>query len=155
MNDFTDLSQCVGRQPHTDVIFIREFKVATLIGLYAHERHAPQTIQLDLDIGLPNKRRWISDDIGDTVDYGVVVEEIRAVLETSRFFLLETLAEHVADVILDEFETSWVRVRVAKLGILSNVSEVGLFIERDRVQRTETIARETLALFDTMAKSDL
>lgn len=148
-NDLADLSQDDGRNPHTDVIFIREFKIATLIGVHPHERQAPQTIRLDLDIGLPYRRRWTSDDIGDTVDYGVVVQRIRALLETSRFFLLETLAEHVAAVVLDEFGTSWVRVRVAKLGILSDVGEVGLYIERNRAQRTEMVARETLAMFDT------
>ena len=148
LNDFADLRPYFDRNSHTDVIFIREFKVSTLIGVHPHERHTPQTIRLDLDIGLSYGRRWASDDIGETVDYGVLVQRIRAVLKTTGFSLLETLAEHIADVVLDEFSVSWVRIRLAKLGILSDVSEVGLSIVRDRAQRAETIAREASGLSD-------
>ena len=53
-----------------DIIFIHEFKVETLIGIYEWERKVPQTIQLDLEIGIPQNKVYQSDSIGDTIDYG-------------------------------------------------------------------------------------
>ena len=44
--------------------------------------------------------------------------------------LLEALAEHIAELILQDFGALWVRVRVVKPGILANVREVGVEIER-------------------------
>jgi 7,8-dihydroneopterin aldolase/epimerase/oxygenase len=127
-----------------DAIFIRDFRVQTLIGVYPQERRSRQTLRLDLDIGVASNRRWTSDQLGDTVDYGMVVQRVRSMLETCQFFLLETLAEHVADLILDEFEATWVRIRIAKTSILPNVGEVGFCIQRDRLRPSEALNAETI-----------
>ena len=63
-----------------DKIFLHGLKADTLIGVYEWERRAPQTIELDLDIGIPSEQPCHSDDIGDTIHYGVVVERVRALL---------------------------------------------------------------------------
>ncbi len=43
---------------------------------------------------------------------------------------METLAEHVAGILLEEFAISWCRVRVNKRGALRSARDVGVFIER-------------------------
>ena len=88
-----------------------------------------QTLLLDLDIGVSEKAAS-SDDIGETVHYGEVCEAVRASLREQDFLLLEVLAEHVADLILRDFGALWVRVRIVKPGILPDVKEVGVEIER-------------------------
>ena len=55
-----------------DIIFISDFRIDMLIGVYEWERRVPQTVQLDLEIGLPPRERR-SDRIGDTIDYAKVV----------------------------------------------------------------------------------
>ena len=57
-------------------------------------------------------------------------EAVRASLREQDFLLLEVLAEHVADLILRDFGALWVRVRIVKPGILPDVKEVGVEIER-------------------------
>ena len=54
------------------------------------------------------------------------------VVRDSNFHLVEALAEHVAALILDEFDTTTVRLRVAKPGALSNARDVGVVITRTR-----------------------
>ena len=71
-----------------------------------------------------------SDEIGDTIDYAQVVERLRSELGQRHFLLLERLAEYVASLLLDEFGAIWVRVSVAKLGVLRDVRRVGVTIER-------------------------
>lgn len=113
-----------------DIIFLQEFKAKTLIGIYPWERKVAQTIQLDLEIALPTSRACTTDDIEDALDYALIVERINEILAEKHFSLLEALAEHIAQTILTEFKSPWVKVRVAKLGIIPGVKKLGVCIER-------------------------
>lgn len=119
-----------------DIIFIREFKVDTVIGVYPAERVAPQSLRLDLEIGTPRNRACATDQLSDTVDYGAVVETIRQSLSKTDFELLEALTEHVAGLVLEKFGAAWVRVEAAKNAILPDVRFVGVSIERSRSTQT-------------------
>ncbi len=113
-----------------DIIFLHDFRAKTLIGIYPWERIVPQTIQIDLEIALPTSRACRSDDIHDALDYALIVERINKILKEKHFSLLEALSEHIAQVILTEFQSPWVKVRVAKLGIIRGVKKLGVCIER-------------------------
>ena len=103
------------------------------IGLYRHEKIAPQTIEIDLEIALPaGGAVFRTGRVADTIDYGVVVEHVRALLAKERFGLVESLAERVADSILEEFASPRVRVSIAKLGVLRDAKQVGVSIERSK-----------------------
>ncbi|HEY0665892.1 MAG TPA: dihydroneopterin aldolase [Gallionella sp.] len=117
-----------------DIIFLRELKVTTLIGIYEREKLVPQTLQLDLDIALPNSRACISDDINDALDYADVAQHIQTVLSEGHFSLVESLAEHIAQIILKDFHAPWVKVSVAKLQAIRNCRMVGVCIERGQVK---------------------
>lgn len=113
-----------------DVIFLSEFRAETIIGIYPWEREVAQTIQLDLEIGLPHSRAGISDDVADTIDYGKVVERIREVLAEKHFSLVEALAEHIAQLVMTEFGAPWIRISISKLGLIRGVKRLGITIER-------------------------
>jgi dihydroneopterin aldolase len=113
-----------------DIIFISELRLETLIGVYEWERAVPQTVQLDLEIALPDRRAAQSDRLADTIDYAAIVSRIEASLRENRISLLETLAEHIAQLIMREFRSPWVKVSVTKLAPLRNVRRLGVTIER-------------------------
>lgn len=115
-----------------DTIFIRQFRADAWIGVYEWEVLSPQTLELDLEIGLDTHAAGASDNIRDTVDYGAVIECIRADLKDTHYKLLEALAEHVAHRVLHDFKALWVRVSVAKLAHLRGVGRVGVTIARSR-----------------------
>ncbi|MDO4997238.1 MAG: dihydroneopterin aldolase [Neisseria sp.] len=115
-----------------DKIFLHGMKAETLIGVYEWERQQRQTLLLDLDIGVPRVSAK-SDDIADTVHYGEVCDAVRNSLREQQFLLLEALAEHIADLVLNDFAATWIRVRVVKAGILAGVKEVGVEIERHKI----------------------
>ena len=117
-----------------DIIFLRELKVTTLIGIYEREKVVPQTLQIDLDIALPNSRACVSDNIEDALDYADVAKHLQTVLSEGHFSLMETLAEHIAQIILTDFNAPWVKVSVAKLQAIRNCKMVGICIERGQVQ---------------------
>ncbi|OWY39778.1 dienelactone hydrolase [Xenophilus sp. AP218F] len=113
-----------------DIIFLREVRADTIIGVYEWERQAAQTLEIDLEIGIPSETPCHSDNIGDTIHYGVVVERLRQALAEQHFLLLEALAEFIAKMIREDFGAPWVKVGVTKLGILPGVKQVGVLIER-------------------------
>ena len=115
-----------------DTLFLHGLKAETLIGVYDWERQQRQTLLLDVDIGTDARPAGHSDNIDDTIHYGDVAEALRHNLAQQQFLLLEALAEHVAQFFLDDFGALWVRVRVVKPGILAQVREVGVQIERSR-----------------------
>ena len=113
-----------------DIIFLREIRLDARIGIYKRERTITQTVELDLDIALPDDRVFKSGKVADTIDYAVVIERIRATLVEQHYGLVENLAEHVAQLMLEEFHTPWVRVSIAKLGAQRDARRVGVAIER-------------------------
>lgn len=112
-----------------DRIFISDFRIEILIGVYEWERRVPQTVQLDLEIGLPPRPRR-SDRIGDTLDYARIVARVEQSLNENRFLLVEALAEHIAQLVMGDFGAPWIRVSVTKLGALKGVKRLGVTIER-------------------------
>jgi len=115
-----------------DTIFIRQLRLQAWIGLYRHEKIAPQTIEIDLEIALPGDAVFKTRKVADTIDYGVVVEHVRALLTKERFGLVENLAERIAGLLLQDFKSPRVKVSIAKLGVLREAQRVGVTIERSR-----------------------
>jgi len=113
-----------------DTIFISDFRLDLLVGVYDWERRVPQKVQFDLEIGLPGRAAGQSDKLADTIDYAAVVRRIEASLAQEHFGLLEKLAEHLAELVMREFKSPWVKVSVTKLAPLKNVKRLGVTIER-------------------------
>jgi dihydroneopterin aldolase len=115
-----------------DNIFISELKIETQIGIYEWEQKVAQTIQLDLEVGLPGEHAAKSGKIADTIDYSKIVGRIEQLFRDQHFQLLEKAAEAIAEMILHDFGAPWARISIAKLGALRNVKKLGITIERGK-----------------------
>ncbi|MCK9284472.1 MAG: dihydroneopterin aldolase [Rhodocyclaceae bacterium] len=114
-----------------DFIFIEDLRVEAHVGIYGREKAAPQTLEVSLTFGVPDEAA-LDDDIAKTIDYAVVIERIRRELAARHFNLLETLGEYIIALMLDEFGAPWVKISIAKIGIMKGVRRVGVQIERSR-----------------------
>ena len=113
-----------------DMVFLRDLKVETVIGIYDWERHTRQTVILDLEMATDVARAAASDDIEDALNYKAVAKRLTAFVGESEFMLVETLAERCAQLIREEFGVSWVRLSLNKIGAVSGARDVGVIIER-------------------------
>lgn len=113
-----------------DIIFIRELRIETVIGVYDWERRIRQPVILDLEMGTDIRKAAGSDSIDDTLNYKAVAKRITAFVEASQYQLVESLAEHVAQLVLSEFPVPWLRLRVNKIGAVRGAKDVGVLIER-------------------------
>jgi len=114
-----------------NIIFIHDLRIETKVGVYDWERKLAQTVRIDVDIGLPSTRPFETGELADAIDYAAVVARIRVFARDHRHALLERFAEALASLVLDEFGAQSVKLRVAKLGALPGVREIGVAIERD------------------------
>ncbi|HEB93616.1 MAG TPA: dihydroneopterin aldolase [Gammaproteobacteria bacterium] len=113
-----------------DIIFLHGLTIETIIGIYDWERKEKQSIILDLDMGTDIRRAAASDAIENTLNYKAVAKHLIEFVGDSDFQLVETLAERVAEVVLTEFDVTWVRLRVNKQGAVRYAGDVGIIIER-------------------------
>lgn len=113
-----------------DIIFLRELKIDTLIGVYEWEKRVPQTLQIDLEIALPGSLACQTDNIDDALNYADVVRDIQTALASRHYNLIEALAESIAQILIDDFKAPWVKVSVAKLQAIRGSKMVGICIER-------------------------
>jgi dihydroneopterin aldolase len=113
-----------------DIIFLRELKIDTLIGVYEWEKRVPQTLQIDLEIALPSSLACQTDNIDDALNYADIVRDIQKSLASRHYNLIEALAESIAQILLDDFKAPWVKVSVAKLNAIRGSKMVGICIER-------------------------
>ena len=115
-----------------DKIFIHALKTEAIIGIYDWERQVKQTVIVDIEIGVDVTKAALSDSIEDTLNYKRVAKRVLTFVEASKFHLVETLAEHVAMLILEDFGIAWVRLSLSKPGAIRSSRDVGVTIERGR-----------------------
>ena len=113
-----------------DTTFLRELKVETIIGIGDWERKIRQTVSIDLDMGADIRRAAAADSIDDALNYKVVAKRVQQFVADSEFRLVETMAEKIAGLVLQEFGIPWIRVRVSKPGAIRGAKDVGVLIYR-------------------------
>ena len=146
---FADLSHTDLRQtdlPVTDVpdtdlavslrrVFVRDMVMHTSIGVYDHEKEAPQRVRINLDLAVLEGDGVQNDDISTVLSYEDLVVGTRHICQDGHVNLVETLGEKLADMCLADRRVRKVIVRVEKLDVFEDVSAVGVEIERHNIAR--------------------
>jgi len=113
-----------------DIMYLNDLRVDAVIGIYEWERRTRQRLILDIEIGVDIRAAAGTDNIEDALNYKAVAKRVIGCVSDSRFQLVETLAEHVAGIIMREFNVPWCRLRLNKQGAVKGVRDVGVIIER-------------------------
>ncbi len=118
-------------------VFLHDMILHASIGVHAHEHAARQRIRLNLDLAVADdgaapmsRPAPARDDLARVVDYEAVANRVRAIVASGHVRLVETLAERLAEVCLEDNRVHSVRVRVEKLDVFPDVGAVGVEIER-------------------------
>ena len=113
-----------------DIIYIKDLRVQTIIGIFGWEREVRQEVSIDLEMTFDCKRASKTDSIEDTIDYKEISKGIIKFVEESEFQLQETLAEGIAALLKNEFKVNSLKLRVSKPGALRHAEDVGVIIHR-------------------------
>lgn len=103
-------------------------------GVYDHERADGQEFTIDLRLRLALDQAAASDDVHDTVHYGELAEKVAAVVAGEPVNLIETLAERIAVVALEDLRVQGVTVTVHKphAPIPLTFTDVAVTVHRSR-----------------------
>jgi dihydroneopterin aldolase len=113
-----------------DIVYIRDLRIETIIGIYDWEREVKQTVSLDLEMAHDIRKAGETDDIQYALNYKSIAKRLIAFIEQSEFLLVERMAEEVAAIVMNEFSVPWLRLRVSKPGALRGSKDVGILLER-------------------------
>ena len=113
-----------------DIIFLRNLRIETIIGIFDWERKIKQTVFFDIEMATDIKKAAATDHIDDTLDYKSLSKAVIDFVETSEYQLVETLAEKVAELIINDFNVPWLKLTLNKKGALRHADDVGIIIER-------------------------
>lgn len=113
-------------------VFVRRLELMASVGVYEVERRYEQRILISLELDVADDYDGISDRLEDVLDYGAVIVALREIVAERHFHLIETLAERIAEVCLDDARVELVRVTVEKPDAVPGCTTVGISIERGR-----------------------
>jgi dihydroneopterin aldolase len=113
-----------------DIIYIKDLRVQTIIGIFGWEREVRQEVSIDLEMVFDCKRAAKTDAIKDTIDYKKITKGIIKFVEESEFQLQETLAESIAALVKNEYKVNSLKLRISKPGALRHAEDVGVIIHR-------------------------
>ena len=111
-------------------LFVRDLVLTCRIGVHPHERDRPQRVRLNLDLAVAEPDQPSRDQLADVVDYAALVGRVRGALGARHVNLVETLAEQVAALCLEDPRVRSARVRIEKLEAIADAAAVGVEIER-------------------------
>jgi dihydroneopterin aldolase len=112
-------------------VFVRDLELNANIGVYHREKGQLQPVRINVDLTVEEADGDIGDRLENVVDYGAVVDGIKAILAGGHLNLVETLAERVAAFCLEDTRVRVARVRIEKLKIIAEAQSVGVEIERE------------------------
>jgi len=113
-----------------DIIYIKDLRVKTIIGIFDWERKVKQEVSIDMEFPFDCKKAAATDSIEDTIDYKAICKGVIKFVEESSFQLQESLAEGIAALVKDEYNLESIKLRVSKPGALRGAKDVGLVIHR-------------------------
>lgn len=116
----------------TDKILIHQLQVSCILGVTEEERKSPQTILIDLKLYTDFSKAAQTDQIEDAIDYDQVCKVVTKFVSQSNFYLLEALAEAIANLVFKEFLIEELKLKIFKPKIIPNAGEVGIKIHRKR-----------------------
>ncbi len=111
-------------------VFIRDLILTCLIGVHKRERRKPQRIQINIDLTVCERTLPQKDNLSEVVCYEDVTDGVRSLVGEGHVNLVETLAERIADMCLQNDKVRAARVRVEKLDVFDDAASVGVEIER-------------------------
>ena len=113
-----------------DIVFVKDLRFKTIVGIGDWERQLPQTISIDLEMGWDIRPAARSKDIADALNYKAVSKRVETYVQESAFELVETAADSVAALLMEEFSIPWIKVAIHKPHAVTGSKSVGVVVER-------------------------
>lgn len=113
-----------------DRVLIEGLTTLATIGVYEWEKNIKQKLILDLEMAWDNQPAGEHDDVALCLDYFKVSQAVTDFITSTAFELIESVAERVAQLIIQQFAVKWIKIKVSKPSAIANATNVAVVIER-------------------------
>lgn len=113
-----------------DRVLIEGLTTLATIGVYEWEKTIKQKLILDLEMAWDNQPAGEHDDVALCLDYFKVSQAVTDFITSTAFELIESVAERVAQLIIQQFAVKWIKIKVSKPSAIANATNVAVVIER-------------------------
>ncbi|MDR9466631.1 dihydroneopterin aldolase [Marinospirillum sp.] len=114
----------------TDSVFIHNLSFLASIGVLDWEKNIQQKLELDVELMTDIRPAAAREDLKLTLDYAAISQRLIATAQAQHHDLLETLVEKLAQLLLEEFNTSQVTLTLRKPDAVPSATSVGVRITR-------------------------
>tara|TARA_R110002167_G_scaffold62341_11_gene176063 strand:- start:1439 stop:1816 length:378 start_codon:yes stop_codon:yes gene_type:complete len=116
-----------------DKIHIEGLEVFALIGVYDWEREHQQRLIVDVELCADLSMAAQTDNVDNTLNYAQIAQGIKDFAAKSQFKLIEALASHMVDWLLQSFPMlKKVRLKLSKPDILANAKNVAVEFTKEQ-----------------------
>lgn len=116
----------------SDVVFIEGLALETVVGVYAWEKRIHQRLVMDVEMSTDIRHAAQHDDLEGTLNYAAISEALIEFCQAHSFELIETYAERMCALLLEQFAICHVKMTLRKPGAVPQATSVGIRIERSR-----------------------
>ena len=113
-----------------DRLLINDLCLDATVGVYSHEQTRKQPVRFDLELAIDVAHAAATDELVNALDYEAVARAIAQLVQQQAFALIETLAERCAQLLLDQFPITGLKLTLYKPGALPGKACVAVQIER-------------------------
>lgn len=113
-----------------NILLVKNLVIKTVIGIYKWEKFIKQKLIFDIQISIKNKNAFTTDEIKNCIDYTDVINIVSNYVKNNQFHLVESVAENVALLLLNSFNSNWVKIKIIKTRLFSSKAKVGILIKR-------------------------
>lgn len=113
-------------------IKIKDFKLKTNLGIYDWEKNFEREIIINLEIEINDSKSVISDNIADTVDYELIYNQIKQLISSKKYNLIEKMAQEILDLIMLDSRIHKCKIEIDKMNIFDEVRSCAVSLESKR-----------------------
>jgi dihydroneopterin aldolase len=112
------------------IIKIKNLEVNFNIGVYDWEKTFDRKLIINVEMHSLNEKSCRSDDVKDTLDYQIIYDNIKKIIATKKYNLIETLAHDILEMICLQDMISFARVEIDKIKIFEDVYSCAVIVEK-------------------------
>jgi len=113
-------------------IIIKDLDLPFYIGVFDFEHESPQNVRINIELLTTEPANMDADSYDDVVCYASIIEKIKELSQKDHLKLVETLAEKIANIALDDKRSIQAKVKIEKTEIIKETNSVGIEIVRTK-----------------------
>lgn len=114
------------------ILKIKNLKLKTILGVHSWEEKVDREIVVNVELESNSTKSLESDEISDAIDYDEISSKIKNLIATTRFKLVEKMAQQVMNLIMQDSRIIRCKLEIDKLGAVESLDSFSVTLEQTK-----------------------